>query len=66
MTSGKPITDVERWSVLRMNWQGLSHGMIATELRLDVRTVLRVIDDAAAAYYEQHKPSFLDRLKMWP
>jgi hypothetical protein len=66
VTSGKPITEVERWSVLRMNWQGCSHGMICETLRLDPRTVAKIINEAAATYYDLHKPTLLDRLKLWP
>ena len=66
MTSGRKITEAERRSILRLNWQGLSHGTIARECGCDVQTVGKVVNEAAAAWYEEHRPSWIDRLREWP
>lgn len=62
MTSGRKLTEPERWVVLRLHNDGHSWQTIADKLGLDYRTVKDVVCDAARSYYRITKPSFLDEL----
>jgi DNA-binding NarL/FixJ family response regulator len=62
MTSGRKLTEEERWSILRLHDQGATWAEIGYELALDYRTVKDVVCDAARSYYRMTKPNILNEL----
>ena len=52
MTSGRPITEVERRQILRMNATDCPMQDIAIATGLERQTVTRVIREAAKAWWE--------------
>ena len=61
MTSGRKLTEEERWTILRLHDQGATWAEIGYELGLDYRTVKDVVCVAARSYYQMIR-SHLDEL----
>lgn len=62
MTSGRPLLPGERLCILRKFAMGCQKSKIAEQLKLDVKTVISVIDSAAIAYYRIARPMEIDDL----
>ena len=60
MTSGVPITEAERWQVLRMHYSEQPTAAICRKVRLDYRTVRHIIDEAARRWFEVSRHQAVD------
>ena len=66
MTSGRMLTENDRWLVLKCNHDGMKPCRIAKIAELNRKTVMAIIHAAASELYELRRPRRIDDLQDGP